>query len=133
MNILEQIKAAGVKLDDVSAAAKNMSASDLRVLIKAFSDEVLAKEAGSSKESARLQRLAKAMAASATDQSAQNTLKNIRDELRRIGLPNDINAAAERGGFQLGEVDRALKQSGWHPERRMNLKNKLDHVGLLAY
>jgi hypothetical protein len=118
--------------DSIEAAAATLPAADLKVLIQALSAEVQAQEAKTGKEAQRKQRLAKAMSASATDMSAQNTLKNIREELRRIGLPNDLNAAAATG-YQLGEVDKALKASGWSPERRMNLKNKLDHVGLLTY
>jgi hypothetical protein len=116
----------------VEAAAATLPAADLKVLIQALSAEVQAQEAKSGKEAMRKQRLAKAMSASATDISAQNVLKNIREELRRIGLPNDLNAAAATG-YQLGEIDKALKASGWSAERRMNLKNKLDHCGLLTY
>jgi hypothetical protein len=133
MNILEQMKAAGVKLDDISAAAKNMPAQDLKVLIKALSDEVRAKEAKTGKEAVRLQKLQAAMEASSHDQSAQNLLKNVKEELRRAGLPNDLNAAAQKGGYTLGEVDKALKASDWQTDRKIAFKNKLDLVGLLNY
>src|SRR6202034_1234310 len=98
--------------------------ADLKALIQAFSAEVANQEAKTGKEAQRMQRLAKAMKASATDASCANLIKNVKDELRRIGLPSDINAAAEKGGYQLQEIDAALKQSGWNAERRMNLKNR---------
>jgi hypothetical protein len=133
MNILEKMKAAGVKLNDISAAAKNMPTSDLKVLIKALSDEVRAKEAKTDKEAVRLQKLQAAMQASVTDESAKNLLKNVRDELRRLGLPNDLNAAASKGGYSLAEVDKALKQSDFQVDRKVAFKNKLDWIGLLDY
>jgi ribosomal protein L20 len=127
------MKAAGVKLNDISAAAKNMPTSDLKVLIKALSDEVRAKEAKTDKEAVRLQKLQAAMQASVTDESAKNLLKNVRDELRRLGLPNDLNAAASKGGYSLAEVDKALKQSDFQVDRKVAFKNKLDWIGLLDY
>jgi hypothetical protein len=119
--------------DAVQAAAATLPANELRVLIDALSAEMVKQEAATGKEAVRKAKLAKAMKASATDQSAQHTLTNIRDELRRIGLSSDIDAAAAKGGFQLQEIDRALKATDWKPERKMNLKNKLDAVGLLTY
>jgi hypothetical protein len=132
MNILDKMKAANIKLEDIKAAAPSMSLEDLKALAVAVSAAAKQKEAQTGKEAQRKHRLAAAMEASATDHSAQNLLKNVREELRRIGLPNDLNAAAATG-YQLGEIDKALKQSGWSAERRMNLKNKLDHGGLLTY
>jgi hypothetical protein len=119
--------------DSIEAAAATLPTADLKALIQAFSAEVANQEAKTGKEAQRMQRLAKAMKASATDASCANLIKNVKDELRRIGLPSDINAAAEKGGYQLQEIDAALKQSGWNAERRMNLKNRLDFVGLLSY
>jgi hypothetical protein len=115
-------------LDQISASASSLPAADLKVLIQALSAEVRALESKTSKKAARLAKLSAAM--EATDNGTFNNVAVVRGELRRLGL-GDINAKVGEG-YDVHEMDAKMKAAGWDTMRKMQMKSRMDSLGLLV-
>jgi hypothetical protein len=102
-------------LDQISASASSLPAADLKVLIQALSAEVRAQ-------------LSAAM--EATDNGTFNNVAVVRGELRRLGL-GDINAKVGEG-YDVHEMDAKMKAAGWDTMRKMQMKSRMDSLGLLV-
>jgi hypothetical protein len=117
-------------LDEIRAAAPNLPSETLKSLITILSAEVKAKEAKTSKKAQRLAKLQAAMAA--TDDMTQRQVTVVRGELRRLGFAGDAINARAAEGFDVTEIDQKMKAAGWDTMRKMQMKSRMDSLGLLV-
>jgi hypothetical protein len=66
----------------------------------------------------------------ATDNGTFNNVAVVRGELRRLGL-GDINAKVGEG-YDVHEMDAKMKAAGWDTMRKMQMKSRMDSLGLLV-
>ena len=131
MNIREKMKAANIKLEDINAAAASMSLQDLKALTVALSAAAKEKEAQTGKKAQRLAKLSAAMAA--TDDMTQRQVTVVRGELRRLGFAGDAINARAHEGFDVAEMDAKMREAKWDTLRCMQMKSRMDQLGLLNY
>jgi hypothetical protein len=128
MSILEKMKAAGIKLDDIKASASSLPLADLKALNKALADEVRAQEEKTSKKALRLQRLRASMENQADDLDLDSCINRVRHELRRLGYNID---ACGKDGLEPREIHKRGKAEGWDGVRITRLTIDATALGLM--
>jgi hypothetical protein len=126
-SILEKMKAAGIKLDDLKASAPSLPLADLKALNTALADEIRAKEAQTSKKTQRLARMAAAKAAAELNPAVERMITLANAELKRLDVKIDEFAV----GGSVAKLDKLMAAANWPNLRKIQLKGTLHSIGVI--